>query len=55
MRVAKIKKGKTYEPAVLWTCRTCGVFNLHPVEWGEFDCIFCGTIYQTCFDLKEKS
>lgn len=41
----KIKKGKVYEPAVLWTCRTCGAYNLHPVEWDEFDCISCGVIY----------
>ena len=50
----KIKKGKVYEPSVLWICRTCGSFNLHPVEWGEFECITCGTIYQIIFDEQKK-
>ena len=49
MEKPKIKKGKAYEPSVLWRCRMCGAYNLHPIEWDEFDCILCGIIYHVCF------
>ena len=48
-RFKHVKQGKAYEPSVLWVCRTCGSFNLHPVEWDDFECICCGTIYQVHF------
>lgn len=53
MKKPEIKKGKVYEPSVLWICRTCGSFNLCPVEWGEFECICCATIYQIYFQAEE--
>lgn len=56
MSKTKTKIGKIYEPSVLWICRTCGSFNLHPIEWSEFDCLCCGTIYQIHFEnnIKEE-
>jgi len=55
MSKPKIKKGKTYEPSVLWICKTCGGFNLHPVEWNDFECIHCGVIYSILFDKEDEN
>ena len=33
------------EPAVIWMCRQCGVYNLHPIDWCDFECINCKLVY----------
>ncbi len=38
--------------AVIWICRMCGAYNLHPIEWGDFDCISCGTLYYALADSQ---
>ena len=39
------KKYRYLDSAVLWYCRQCGAYNLHPLDWEEFDCINCEYIY----------
>jgi len=37
----KRKKYEYLEAAVLWYCHQCGAYNLHPLDWEEFECIKC--------------
>lgn len=41
MRKEKEKTEKV-EHGVIWICRTCGAYNLDPLDLHDFECIACG-------------
>jgi len=38
----KKQKIEEVQCGVIWICRTCGAYNLDPIDLNDFECIVCG-------------
>lgn len=47
--MSEIKKKKIKKvlasSAIIWRCASCNAYNLHPLEWEDFNCINCEAVF----------